>query len=165
MKNVFAGKIGRDADPRLAAALERLDSNRPVYLEAESNKIGDIAIPPQLWDAMRRAPRAVIEAPRTARAEFLRTAYGDLLDDPEVLASKVTALGPYHAKTQIEAWHAMAASGDYAALAEGLIEHHYDPRYARSEAQRPAACRLELADISLDALTRAAEKLIAKRIL
>ena len=38
-------------------ALATLDPARPVVVEAESSKVGDIALPKQLWAAMAAAPR------------------------------------------------------------------------------------------------------------
>ena len=48
---------------RLAVALARLDPSRPVVVEAESSKVGDCRVPPQLWKAMIAAPRVAIAAP------------------------------------------------------------------------------------------------------
>ncbi|MEC7050012.1 MAG: tRNA 2-selenouridine(34) synthase MnmH [Pseudomonadota bacterium] len=39
----------RQFESRLFAVLGSLDPERPVFIEAESNKIGDIHIPPDLW--------------------------------------------------------------------------------------------------------------------
>lgn len=137
----------------LAMAIARLDPTRPVLVEAESNRIGALRLPPALWQAMRDAPRLVIEAPADARADWLATAYGDLTLDPAHLAERISALAPFHARTRIEAWRGLAESGDFAPLARALMTHHYDPRYdhARSRASAPAAV---FATTSLDDAAR-----------
>ena len=62
-------------------ALARLDPARPVVVEAESSKIGDCRLPPELWKAMVAAPRVAIAAPLAARAGYLARAYADLIAD------------------------------------------------------------------------------------
>jgi tRNA 2-selenouridine synthase len=120
---------------RLALALARLDPARPVLVEAESIKIGNLYLPPKLWAAMCAAPRLAIDAPLQARANYLVTAYADLIADPVRLDHIISQLRPVHPATRIAEWHALAAAGDHAALAEALMVHHYDPRYAKHRAR------------------------------
>ncbi len=119
----------------LAAALARLDPALPVVVEAESIKIGNLFLPPKLWQAMNAAPRVAIEVPRAARAAYLVRAYGDLIADPARLGTIIDQLRPLHAVDVIEAWQAMAGAGQYEALASGLMAAHYDPRYAKHRAR------------------------------
>ena len=49
-------------ETRLAGVLSGLDPVRPVLVEAESSKIGERIVPPSIWDAMKVAPRIVVEA-------------------------------------------------------------------------------------------------------
>ncbi|MEL6644217.1 MAG: tRNA 2-selenouridine(34) synthase MnmH [Pseudomonadota bacterium] len=116
----------------IACALAGFDPARPVVVEAESSKVGDLLVPPSLWSAMRAAPRLVIAAPRAARARYLTRAYGDLGEDPGRVSDTLARLAPYHGHVQIEAWQAMAANGEAEALADSLMAVHYDPRYGRA---------------------------------
>lgn len=125
----------------LAAARDRLDPARPVVVEAESSKIGQINLPPALWAAMRVAPRLVLTAPLGARAAYLARRYRDVTDDPARLLATIDALAPQHPRERIAAWRAMAAAGAFEDLAAGLMADHYDPRYGRQRdrfADRPA---------------------------
>jgi tRNA 2-selenouridine synthase len=115
----------------LALALARLDPTRPVVVEAESSKIGNCRLPPEIWKAMVAAPRIAIAAPRAARAEYLARAYGDLTADATRLTATVDLLRPAHPREVIEGWQALAASGDFQTLADSLMERHYDPRYGK----------------------------------
>jgi tRNA 2-selenouridine synthase len=125
----------------LAFALAGLDPSRPVVVEAESSKIGNCRLPPEIWKAMVAAPRVAIAAPRAARAEYLARAYGDLTADAGRLAETVSLLRPAHPAEVIEGWLALAAAGDHVALADSLMERHYDPRYGKHRARMagPAA--------------------------
>jgi tRNA 2-selenouridine synthase len=119
----------------LALALAGLDPTRPVVVEAESSKIGDCRLPPELWKAMVAAPRVAIAAPRAARADYLARAYGDLTVDAARLAATVDLLKPMHPREVIEGWQALAGAGEFATLAHDLMERHYDPRYGKHRAR------------------------------
>lgn len=120
---------------RLALALARLDPSRPVVVEAESSKVGECRLPPRLWRAMVAAPRLSIDAPRAARAAYLVRAYGDMVADPARLADVLGRLGHAHPADRIAGWLTQAQACQFGALADGLMEHHYDPRYAKHRAR------------------------------
>lgn len=119
----------------LAYQIKTLDPTRPVVIEAESSKIGNCRLPAALWKAMVSAPRITINAPRAARADHLVTAYPDMVTDPARLSQIIGALRPSHAAELIDTWQGLAATGDYAALADSLMQHHYDPRYDKHRAR------------------------------
>jgi tRNA 2-selenouridine synthase len=119
----------------LAYKIRDLDPLRPVVIEAESSKIGNCRLPAAIWKAMGTAPRITIKAPRAARADHLVTAYPDMLHDPEKLARIIARLRPSHPSDRVDAWLDMAQTGDFAPLAEGLMLHHYDPRYGKHRAR------------------------------
>ena len=144
----------------LALALARLDPTRPVVVEAESSKIGDCRLPPELWKAMVAAPRVAIAAPRAARAVYLARAYRDLTADAARLQATVSLLQAAHPHEVIEAWQALAAAGDHAALADSLMEQHYDPRYGKHRARMAAP----LAEITAENLAPADLTGLAARV-
>ena len=148
-------------ESRLAATLLDLDPDRTTYLEAESTAIGRILLPPSIWAAMRAAPTIRVSAPMAARGRHLTTAYPDLTQDGDALAARIDAMRPYQPRDRIEAWHALAADGRHATLAEGLIEHHYDPAYSRSRPPRPVALSLDLPDLGTPELDAAVDRILA----
>jgi tRNA 2-selenouridine synthase len=119
----------------LAFALARLDPARPVVVEAESSKVGECRVPPRLWVAMTKAPRIVLDVPRVARAAYLTEAYADLVADPARTRAVVDQLRAAHPAERIDAWQALVAAGQWQALADDLMLHHYDPRYAKHRAR------------------------------
>lgn len=118
-------------DCALAMAISRLDPTRPVVIEAESSKVGDCRLPPEIWKAMRAAPRIAIAAATSARAQYLTRAYADIIADGARLAEVIDKLRKAHPAEQILTWQSMALAGDFAPLAEGLMQLHYDPRYEK----------------------------------
>jgi tRNA 2-selenouridine synthase len=138
--SLFGGMAGGQPSQRtfegaLAAAAAALDPARPVVIEAESAKIGDLRLPPALWKAMLQAPRIEIAAPAAARAAHLLQAYPDMVADAARLDGILTSLKPLHPAELIAEWRSQAATGDFAAMAAGLMTRHYDPRYARHRAR------------------------------
>lgn len=119
-------------ESRIASALANSDPDRPTYVEAESNKVGNLRVPPSLWKAMRGAPRIVIRAPLAARAEYLVRAYSDLSSNATRFRDQLDRLRSFHSAEQIDNWHQLVENGDWVALAKDLIQAHYDPRYGKS---------------------------------
>ncbi len=137
-------------ETRLAIAAGALDPARPVLVEGESSKIGEVNLPPGLWQAMKSAPRLVIAAPLQARAAYLARAYRDLTADPARLHDTVRALSRLHPRERIEDWLSLADSQQFEALAAGLMQHHYDPRYEKQRARFDALPSRTVAMDSLD---------------
>jgi tRNA 2-selenouridine synthase len=119
----------------LALQIASLDPARPVVVEAESSKVGECRLPPQLWKAMTAAPRVAIAADRAARGDYLQRAYADMVQDPIRLAGIIGQLRHSHAKEMIADWLDMVSAGRFHALADALMQQHYDPRYARHRAR------------------------------
>ena len=119
-------------ESRLLLALGEIDPSRPVVIEAESSKVGQLMVPPVLWSAMDGAPRIVLSAPAQARARYLAGAYAELGHDPETLVALLARLPERPGRKRLDAWTALARGGELETLAAGLIEAHYDPAYRRS---------------------------------
>jgi len=169
--SLFGGLAGRPQprqkmfESRLLRALDGLDPARPVVVEAESNKIGDLMIPPMLWQVMQAAPRLEISAPRPERSRYLVSAYGDIVADPDALETAFRRLPVYPAQRRLEDWRRLAGEGDFETLAEALIELHYDPAYSRSRRKigREPMARIRLACLDEASQTQAADE-IARRV-
>jgi tRNA 2-selenouridine synthase len=148
-------------ESRLAMGLAKLQPNHPVYVEAESSKIGRLIIPPVLWQAMIAAPNLRLKAPLEARVDHLISAYPDMRADDAKLQTVLDMLIRYHGHEKVAQWKALAAAQEYAALTRALIETHYDPRYARiSKAHAPEAEEIQLPDLSDETLATCAARLI-----
>lgn len=150
-------------ETQLAMARLGLDPARPVVVEAESSKIGEIILPPALWRAMKDAPRVALRVPLAARATYLARRYRDVTDDPTRLLATIDALARQHPRERIEAWRAMAEARAFETLAGALMEFHYDPRYGNQRARfgdRPSQS-VDLDTLDETALADALPQLIA----
>jgi tRNA 2-selenouridine synthase len=140
-------------ESRLLAAIDKLDPERPVVIEAESSKVGQLMLPPVVWSAMTGAPRIELQAPAPERARYLACAYAELGQDPETLIGLLSRLPDRPGRKRLEAWTALVRAGAREELAAGLMEAHYDPAYRRSSRQHERAV---LGTVSLDRLDAAA---------
>lgn len=115
-----------------AVALSKLDPNRPVVVEAESSKIGQLALPASLWAAMLAAPRIIVQASQAARAAYLAKAYREVIEDPEVVAAKLAPLRRLRGHATVDRWIALSKEGALVDLSHALMVDHYDPSYGKS---------------------------------
>ena len=121
-------------ETRLAAVLEGFDLAKPVFVEAESRKIGRLSLPTVLIERMRASPCLEIVAPFEARLAFLLGDYAYLGDDGNALAARLESLKTLHGKETVGRWQAWARQRELRPLFSELTSQHYDPLYARSQA-------------------------------
>jgi len=121
-------------DSRLWDALRHFDTRRPVFVEAESKKIGLINTPESLLSKIRTSECVLIEAPVAARVQLLMEDYKHFLSNPALLIERLTPLLPLHGRQVLDHWQMLAEQGNWAELVEKLLVQHYDPAYRRSTA-------------------------------
>lgn len=150
----------------LLAAIEAADLTRPIFVECESSKIGDLLVPPALFSRMRDAPRVRLVAAPEARARYLLSAYPDLTRDRDALTQAIDRLPRHFGRDARAAWRALADAGAYEDLALALIREHYDPAYARSSRKAAGelapAERLDLPALDPEQLDAAARRLLGQ---
>ena len=114
------------------SALRGFDPARPVFVEAESRRIGALRVPEALLGCMRRASCVRIEATAAERVRFLIDEYRHLLEEPEWLKTQLLRLTALHSRATIERWIAWIDGGVWQDLVGDLLATHYDPAYLRS---------------------------------
>jgi tRNA 2-selenouridine synthase len=149
-------------ESRLLGLLDALDPARPVVVEAESSKIGERMTPPAFWGLMTSAPAIKLTAPREARARYLVRTYRDIVADRAALTEAFARLPTHPGRQRLEDWAKLADAGEFEALAEAVMELHYDPAYARAarKTARPRLGTLDLADLTPEDLARAADGVV-----
>ena len=113
-------------------ALRGFDPARPVFVEAESRRIGALRVPEALLGCMRRANCVRIEATAAERVRFLIEEYRHLPEEPAWLKTQLSRLTALHSKATIERWIAWIDAGAWQDLVGDLLATHYDPAYLRS---------------------------------
>lgn len=119
-------------DTTLAQTLRGFDAARPVFVEAESKRIGAITLPLALVERIHSAPCVVVEVGREERVSLLLEEYGHLLDERDYFREQLVKLAPLHGHERIDNWCALLAQNRRVELSEALVAEHYDPAYTRS---------------------------------
>jgi len=119
-------------ETRIWDALHRFKSTGPVFVEAESRKIGFLNVPNTLLARMRASKTLQLTASARLRIQLLREDYAHFLENPAELLANLERLTSLHGREQIAQWHALAKQGEWDALVTSLLEDHYDPAYFRS---------------------------------
>jgi tRNA 2-selenouridine synthase len=119
-------------ESRIWDALRRFDPQQPVFVEAESKKIGVLTMPEALLEQIRASECLLIEAPVASRVQLLMEDYAHFLSDPALLIERLTPLLPLHGRQVLDHWQQLAQEGHWNELVEKLLTQHYDPAYLRS---------------------------------
>jgi tRNA 2-selenouridine synthase len=151
-------------ETRIWDALRQFDTQHPVFVEAESRKIGVLSIPTSLLERIRLSECIAIEADMQARVKLLMEDYSHFLQDAGLLNRTLAPLLELHGHKVIEQWQAMAQQSDWQQLVSDLLSRHYDPAYQRSTAnnfpQLKDALRMQLSALDEASLALAASSLI-----
>jgi len=146
-------------------ALRGFDPKRPVFIEAESKKVGKLRVPDALMDSMRASPCIRVELPIGQRVDLLMREYAHFVAQPALLNAQLDFLIPLHGRKIIAHWQQLALSGNMPELVAALLHRHYDPVYLqsirRNFSRLDQARTLTLPDISNDAFQHAARQLSA----
>lgn len=166
------GHIPRQPQPaqksfesRIWQALRQFDPAQPVWVEAESKKIGNLRVPDALMDTMRAADCVQCHLAQDLRVQLLLQDYTHFTENPAQLKQQLEFLSPLHGRAKISAWSQLIDAGQLTQLVQQLLTDHYDPAYLRSiernfsrYAQAPA---ITLHGITADDFAKGAIQLMA----
>ena len=113
-------------------ALRSFDPARPVFVESESRKVGNLSIPESLMLAMRGSPCFELQLSLEERVALLMEDYKFFVDDQDLFGRRLDALVAIRGKAVVEAWKEQIQSGHIDQVVRDLLVLHYDPTYAAS---------------------------------
>jgi tRNA 2-selenouridine synthase len=119
-------------DTQIWSALRSFDPARPVYVESESKKVGNVAVPEGLIAAMRASPCLRLDLPENERVALLLEDYDFFVKDIGFFCERLGALTEARGKATVQDWQARARSGDVPSVVQELLVQHYDPAYLQS---------------------------------
>ena len=123
-------------DTMLWNALRKTASGKPIILEGESQRIGRITLPGQVYDVMARSSKIWCSASIDTRInrlaqEYARQDYREPMAAAlERIRKKLGSIHYYELKTMLDQW-------DVAGLARGLIQYYYDKLYYKNRSWTP----------------------------
>ncbi len=151
----------------LLQALVGFDPSRPVYVEAESRKIGNLHVPEALIAHIRRGECLQVDATLDARVAFLLGDYDYFMAMPALLGERLDALSQLQSRETLLRWHALVHAGAWPTLVRELLELHYDPLYHRSQNQNFTGYRhprvFASSDLSAAGIARLADIIVHSR--
>jgi len=119
-------------ESRVWDALRLFDATRPVFIESESKKVGDLRVPLALVECMRVAPCIQLELPLDARVALLMADYAFFVSDTAAFCGRLDALRASRGHALVNAWQERARAGQTADVVRELLTAHYDPNYLQS---------------------------------
>jgi tRNA 2-selenouridine synthase len=112
--------------------LRSFDPSRPVFVESESRKVGNLSIPESLMLAMRNSPCFELQLSLDERVALLMEDYKFFVADQNLFSRRLDALVAIRGKAVVEAWKEQIHKGDIEHVVRDLLVLHYDPTYASS---------------------------------
>ena len=153
----------------LLQELSAFDAARPVFVEGESKKIGQLQVPEALIAAMRASPCVVLDTAIEVRVSLLLEEYRHFVENPLALDAQLDCLTGLHGGEKIAGWKSLAARGAWRDFVALLLMEHYDPAYQRSSQhnfpQLQRAQRLPIRSEANEAFDAAARELLEDKVL
>jgi len=150
-------------DTRIWNCLRRFDPARPVFVESESRKVGNVAVPEILIGAMRRSACLNLLLDDSERIHLLLEDYDFFVRNPQTFCARLDVLAEIKGKATVQAWKDLVAVGRVSEVVQDLLDRHYDPVYLQSMARNfehfGVATTLRPADRSAAAMDQLAQQL------
>lgn len=144
--------------------LRRFDPARPVFIESESKKVGNVAVAMPLIDAMRASPCLNLTLPDSERVALLIEDYDFFVRNTELLCERLDVLIEFRGRAMVEAWKQSVRAGAIEPVVQALLSEHYDPGYLQSMRRNfslfPQAQTLSPSDHSAEAMAALASQMI-----
>lgn len=147
----------------LLQKLQSFKQSEPVWVESESNKIGQVYLPQSLWQQMKQASCVEIQLPTAARVQFLLQEYPHLITHADILKAKLGLLKSRYGREKINQWYQLIDASQWHTFVEDVLQSHYDPSYTQSMRRdfTKVECKLDLPDLSNPSIDKLLKALMA----
>ena len=115
--------------------LREFDPQQTVFVEAESKKVGNVAVPMSLMEVMRQSPCIDLQLSDDERVQLLLEDYDFFVNDLALFSERLSLLTELKGKAVVNAWQAQLDNGQLELVVADLLTGHYDPTYAKSVAR------------------------------
>lgn len=171
-KGSLLGNPPKDTQPSqkkfetsLWAEMSKLDLGRPIYIEAESNRIGNVHCPAGLWLALHSAQVTHIDLPLDQRIILLREEYPHFQEEPQKLLDLLEVLVRLRGRTQVTEWQQMINTKEWDSFVKSILVKHYDlsyrqPGHEKSNYQ-PVSNTVNIKDSGSESYAKAALEILA----
>lgn len=122
-------------DTQVWNALRGFSAERPVFVEAESKKVGNLTVPAELMAAMRASPCLRVELSLENRVSLLLEDYAFFTQDRALFADRLERLVALRGKAVVQGWQDRIERHEMREVVTELLLGHYDPGYETSTAK------------------------------
>lgn len=140
------------------------DLTKPVFLEAESNRIGSVHIPSALWQRLPQGTVHEVTMPIEERAAYLLEDYEHFPLAPDHLTELLDVLRRIRGNDQVEHWQEQIKQGQWKDFVRSILVNHYDLAYRRpgdeGSVYQPRSSVIALPDAQPGTLDQAARALL-----
>ena len=120
----------RDFEAHLVDALTGINDNKPVWIEGESRKIGDVIIPQVIRDMMVKGMNVLVVADMETRIARIAEEYFDSSEETKLqLSEALSALKNSIGAQIVGKLQNMINENEVGEVVKILSEEHYDSRY------------------------------------
>ena len=112
--------------------LRSYDPSKPVFLESESKKIGDLRVPEALINAYRQGECINVQASLETRTAYLKENYIHLIETPPLLITQIEKLVSRHGNKIVNHWLSLIKNNAWDEFVHDLLKTHYDVSYSKS---------------------------------
>jgi tRNA 2-selenouridine synthase len=149
-------------ESQLVQVFLKWDPAKPVWVEAESAKVGQLHLPPALWQALTQADCIEVQLPLEERVKGLIAHYPHWIVHPQALKEKLLPLKARYGQARLQRWFELIDAQDWPQFVRELLLQHYDPTYQHGLQRNfnRIRARLELPDLSETTLKKAATYLL-----
>jgi tRNA 2-selenouridine synthase len=151
-------------ESRLWQKLEGLDPRRPVFVESESRKVGNLRVPEPLIVRMWQSECVWLETAAPVRVALLLRDYRHFTENAQALCARLDCLVRLHGHEKINGWKDKVAGAQWPEFVTQILQEHYDPAYVKSIARNyprlEGASYVRLTDGSDKDFERAARALL-----
>ncbi len=145
-------------------SLRSFDPLRPVFVESESKKVGNVSVPLSLVERMRGSPCWDLSLPMDERVALLLEDYNFFVKDSAHFCNRLDVLAEFRGKVVVQGWKDQVALGNWEPVVQDLLIQHYDPVYLQSMrrnfSQYSTAQTISPGDRSLASMNRLARNMV-----
>ncbi len=116
--------------------LKKLKKNKPVFIESESSKIGNLYLPSNLLYKIENSPCIDIESSIDARSSYLVKDYSKFILKKNSFNELFLYASSKLGKEIVDKWKKNYNKKNWKKLASQLIVEYYDPLYSHKKDQK-----------------------------
>ena len=128
--------------------LIKSDLKKKVWVESESNRIGKLFLPNNLFKKMKEGKVYKIEMPIKNRINFIIKDYEYLIKDKRIVKKSLGVFKRFIPVSEMEKINSFLKNKDFKRFVECLLKHHYDSVYKKRDIYKKASKIINLQSVN-----------------